>query len=132
MSLQVAILKVLASHDGGRATLISLNRDIAVLAASGAEWSARIKRLAARVAAIDIFGCGYVLRDHQGWQITAAGREFLEALEAVTQDNQPPASIPRPTDVPLRRQGELIVVGHRFKSRIGRPRDAASRNPGAL
>jgi len=24
------------------------------------------------------------------------------------------------------------VVGHRFKSRIGRPRDAASRNPGAL
>jgi len=132
VSLQVAILKVLASHDGGRATLISLNRDIAVLAASGAEWSARIKRLAARVAAIDIFGCGYVLRDHQGWQITAAGREFLEALEAVTQDNQPPASIPRPTDVPLRRQGELIVVGHRFKRRIGRPRDAASRNPGAL
>ena len=132
MSLQVAILKVLASHDGGRATLISLNRDIAVLAASGAEWSARIKRLAARVAAIDIFGCGYLLRDHQGWQITAAGREFLEALEAVTQDNQPPASIPRPTDVPLRRQGELIVVGHRFKSRIGRQRDAASRNPGAI
>ena len=132
MSLQVAILKVLASHDGGRATLISLNRDIAVLAASGAEWSARIKRLAARVAAIDIFGCGYLLRDHQGWQITAAGREFLEALEAVTQDNQPPASIPCPSDVPLRRQGELIVVGHRFKSRIGRPRDAASRNPDAL
>ena len=132
MSLQVAILKVLASHDGGRATLISLNRDIAVLAASGAEWSARIKRLAARVAAIDIFGCGYLLRDHQGWQITAAGREFLEALEAVTQDNQPPASIPCPSDVPLRRQGELIVVGHRFKSRIGRQRDVVSRNPGAL
>ena len=132
MSLQVAILKVLASHDGGRATLISLNRDIAVLAASGAEWSARIKRLAARVAAIDIFGCGYVLRDHQGWQITAAGREFLEALEAVTQDNRPPAMIPQSSVVPERRQGELIVVGHRFRSRIGRARDAASRNPGAL
>ena len=135
MSLQVAILKVLASHDSGRATLISLNRDIAVLSASGAEWSARIKRLAARVAAIDIFGCGYVLRDHQGWQITAAGREFLEALEAVTQDNQPPALIPRPSDVPEaagRPQGTLIVIGHRFRSRIGRHRGAASRVPGTL
>ena len=132
MSLQVAILKILASHDSGRATLISLNRDIAVLSASGAEWSARIKRLAARVAAVDIFGCGYVLRDHQGWQITAAGREFLEALEAVTQDNRPPELIPRRPEVPLRRQGELIVVGHRFKSRIGRQRDVVSRNPGAL
>jgi hypothetical protein len=132
VSLQVAILKILASHDSGRATLISLNRDIAVLSASGAEWSARIKRLAARVAAVDIFGCGYVLRDHQGWQITAAGREFLEALEAVTQDNRPPELIPRRPEVPLRRQGELIVVGHRFKSRIGRQRDVVSRNPGAL
>jgi hypothetical protein len=132
VSLQVAILKILARHDSGRATLISLNRDIAVLSASGAEWSARIKRLAARVAAVDIFGCGYVLRDHQGWQITAAGREFLEALEAVTQDNRPPELIPRRPEVPLRRQGELIVVGHRFKSRIGRQRDVVSRNPGAL
>ena len=134
MSLQVAILKVLASHDSGRATLASLNRDIAVLSASGAEWSVRIKRLASRVAAIDIFGCGYVLRDREGWQITAAGREFLGALEAITQDNQPPALIPRPSDIPeaqARPQGELIVIGHRFKSRIGRHRDAASRNPGS-
>ena len=97
MSLQVTILKVLASHDSGRATLASLNRDIAVLSASGAEWSARIKRLAARVAAIDIFGCGYVLRDAEGWQITAAGREFLDALEAITQDNRPPVLIQRPS-----------------------------------
>ncbi len=99
MSLQVTILKVLASHDSGRATLASLNRDIAVLSASGAEWSARIKRLAARVAAIDIFGCGYVLRDDDGWQITQAGREFLDALEAITQDNQPPILIRRTSDV---------------------------------
>ena len=135
MSLQVAILKVLASHDSGRATLASLKRDIAVLSASGAEWSVRIKRLAARVAAIDIFGCGYVLRDAEGWQITSAGREFLGALEAITQDNRPPVFVPSPSDIPEaqgRPQGELIVVGHRFKSRIGRHRDAASRNPGAL
>ena len=135
MSLQVAILKVLASHDSGRATLASLNRDIAVLSASGAEWSTRIKRLAARVATIDIFGCSYVLRDHEGWQITAAGREFLEALEAITQDNQPPVLIQRRSEVsvpPIRPEGTLIVIGHRFKSRIGRHRDAAPRNPRAI
>jgi len=134
VSLQVTILKVLASHDSGRATLASLNRDVAILSASGAEWSARIKRLAARVAAIDIFGSGYVLRDAEGWQITAAGREFLDALEAITQDNQPPVLIQRRSDVPEapRPEGTLIVIGHRFKSRIGRHRDAASRNPKAL
>jgi hypothetical protein len=135
VSLQVAILKVLASHDSGRATLASLNRDIAVLSASGAEWSARIKRLAARVAAIDIFGCGYVLRDAEGWQITATGRKFLDALEAITQDNQPPVPIQRRSsvsDAAFRPEGALIVVGHRFKSRIGRPRDASPRNPKAI
>ena len=135
MSLQVTILKVLASHDSGRATLASLNRDIAILSASGPEWSARIKRLAARVAVIDIFGSGYVLRDAEGWQITSAGREFLDALEAVTQDNQPPVSIRRPSDVPeapVRPEGALIVIGHRFRSRTGRDRDAAPRNPKAI
>ena len=134
MSLQITILKVLASHDSGRATLASLNRDIAILSASGPEWSARIKRLAARVAVIDIFGSGYVLRDAEGWQITEAGRKFLDALEAITQDNQPPVLIRRPSDVPEspRPEGTLIVIGHRFKSRIGRHRDAAPRNPRAI
>jgi hypothetical protein len=37
VSLQVAILKVLASHGSGRATLASLKRDIAILTASGAD-----------------------------------------------------------------------------------------------
>ncbi|MDO9385044.1 MAG: aminoacyl-tRNA deacylase [Hyphomicrobiaceae bacterium] len=134
MSLQITILKVLASHDSGRATLASINRDIAILSASGAEWSARTRRLAGRVASIDIFGSGYVLRDAEGWQITAAGREFLEALEAVTQDNQAPVLIRRRPDVSEvpRPEGTLIVIGHRFKSRIGRPRDAAPRNPKAI
>ena len=83
MSIQVAILKVLASHGSGRATLGSLKRDVAILSASGLEWNARIKRLAGRSPAIDIFGSGYVLRDDEGWEITAAGRDFLRALEAV-------------------------------------------------
>jgi hypothetical protein len=90
VSIQVAILKVLASHGSGRATLSSLKRDIAILSASGPDWNARLKRLARRAPAIDIFGSGYVLRDDEGWEITSAGRYFLRALEAVTQDNRPP------------------------------------------
>ena len=84
MSIQVAILKVLASHGSGRATLASLNRGIAILSASGPDWDARIKRLAGRVPVIDIFGSGHVLCDDDGWQITPSGRDFLRGLEAVT------------------------------------------------
>lgn len=124
MSIQVAILKVLASHGGGRATLASLKRDIVILSASGPDWDARIKRLARRVPAIDIFGAGYVLRDDEGWQITPAGRDFLSALEAVSQDNQP-AEADLPPSPQQRREGALIVVGHRFKNRIRRDRDPA-------
>ena len=124
MSIQVAILKVLASHGNGRATLASLKRDIVILSASGPDWDARIKRLARRVPAIDIFGSGYVLRDDQGWQITPAGRDFLSALEAVSQDNQP-TEVDLPPSQQERREGALIVVGHRFKNRIRRDRDPA-------
>ena len=101
----------------------SLNRDIAILTASGAEWRARIRRLAGRVPAIDIFGKGYVLRGEQGWEITAAGRDFLAMLEAVTQDNLPMEAEPAPHTVqPPERDGRtLIVVGHRFRNRVHRP-----------
>lgn len=133
MSLQVAILKVLASRDSGRATLASLDRDIAVLSACGAEWSARMRRFASRVPVIGIFGGGHVVRDSEGWQITAAGRQFLAALEAVTQDDQPlPAS--RPSDVPeaaARPQGGLIVIGARFRNRIHRRRGPRLRTASA-
>ena len=124
MSIQVAILKVLASHGNGRAALASLRRDIIILSASGPDWDARIKRLARRVPAIDIFGAGLVLRDDEGWQITSAGRDFLAALEAVSQDNQP-AEADLPPSQQERREGALIVVGHRFKNRIRRDRDSA-------
>jgi hypothetical protein len=124
VSIQVAILKVLASHGSGRATLASLKRDIIILSASGPDWDARIKRLARRVPAIDIFGAGYVLRDDEGWQITSAGREFLSMLEAVTQDNRTAGSdLPSPQEE--RREGALIVVGHRFRNRVRRDRDPA-------
>ena len=135
MSIQVAILKVLASHGSGRASLASLKRDIAILSASGPEWSARLKRLASRVKTIDIFGAGYVLRDDEGWQITEAGRDFLHALEAVTQDNLSLAS--DDAGATEAERGDLIVVGHRFRSRVHRPgtpvrkegRTSAARRP---
>lgn len=116
MSIQVTILKVLASHGSGRATLASLKRDIVILTTSGPDWNARVRRLARRVPAIDIFGSGYVSRDDEGWQITPEGRQFLTALEAVTQDNQADES-ERPSPQEERRPGALVVVGHRFKSR---------------
>jgi hypothetical protein len=128
LSIQVAILKVLASHGNGRATLASLRRDVVILTASGGDWSARLKRLAGRVPSIDIFGSGYVLRDHEGWQITAEGRDFLRALEAVTQDNQTSEieqAVFQASDAAERLPGTLIVVGHRFKSRL-RPRQGAA------
>ena len=135
MSIQVAILKILASHGNGRATLASLKRDIIVLTASGGDWGARLKRLAARVQAIDIFGSGYVLRDAEGWEITVEGRDFLYALEAITQDNraaviEPPVS--PDSKVAERPPGALIVVGHRFRNRPRRRKRAALKGPAAF
>jgi hypothetical protein len=114
VSIQVAILKVLASHGDGRATLHSLKHDLAILATSGPDWQARIKRLASRVPSVDIFSNGYVMRDAEGWQITPAGRAFLQSLEAVTQDNLSP---PPPSETRSAMEGTLIVVGHRFRNR---------------
>ena len=114
----------MASHGSGHATLSSLKADIAVLTASGAEWSARIRRLAARAPGIDIFGNGYVLRGHEGWEITAAGRDFLAMIEAVTQDNMPKCEGSGPTasfETAAAGRGDLIVVGHRFRNRVHRP-----------
>jgi hypothetical protein len=126
VSIQIAILKVLASHGGGRATLASLKHDLAILSSSGPEWQARIKRLATRVGSVDIFSSGFVVRDADGWEITQAGRDFLQTLEAVTQDNRAPAPV---ADVTTRAPGALIVVGHRFKTNARRLRDPAHPEP---
>ena len=79
-----------------------------------------MRRLAGWVGTIDILASGYVLCDRDGWQITAEGREFLRALEAVTQDNRP-LELERPVLIDgegeERPRAARIVVGHRFKSR---------------
>jgi hypothetical protein len=123
VSIQVAILKVLASHASGRATLHSLRRDIIILSTSGPDWAKRIKRLAGRVQSIDIFGSGYVIRDAAGWEITAAGREFLRALEAADRDKQPLDAEPpvsNDAESAARPRASLNSVGQAFKDRTGR------------
>jgi len=78
-----------------------------------------MRRLAGRVQAVDILAGGHVLWDGDGWQITAEGRDFLHALEAVTQDNRLAQAGPRDPEggeSAERPRGELIVVGHRFKT----------------
>ena len=103
MSFQITILKVLAGHPEGHASLADLKHYVAVLTSSGADWSQRMKRLAARAPALDIFSTGYVLREPSGWQITAKGRQFLSSIEApLTEPALPPIAPPAPvvSDLP--------------------------------
>jgi hypothetical protein len=74
VSFQITVLKVLAGHPEGRASLADLKHYVAVLTCSEADWSQRMKRLAARAPELDIFSSGCVLREPSGWQITQRGR----------------------------------------------------------
>jgi hypothetical protein len=101
------VLKVLAGHPGGRASIADVKQYMAVLICSGADWSQRMKRLAARAPDLDIFSSGYVLREPSGWQITKAGRAFLTSIESlapepafVEQEVVPPNAT-APPDLPL-------------------------------
>jgi hypothetical protein len=85
VSFQITVLKVLAGHPEGHASLDELRRAVAILVSSGPDWTDRTKRLAARAPDLDIFTHAFVLRDKAGWQITEAGRVFLAALEAPIQ-----------------------------------------------
>lgn len=82
MSFQITILKVLAGHPEGRASVAELTRYVSILMSSGSDWTDRMRRLAARAPTIKIFADAFVLRDDRGWCITEAGRQFLASLEA--------------------------------------------------
>lgn len=82
VSFQITVMKVLAGHPKGRASVAGLKQYVAVLMCSGPDWSQRMKRLAGRAPNLDIFSSGYVIRDASGWQITDAGRAFLTSIEA--------------------------------------------------
>jgi len=55
MSFEITILKVLAGHPEGRASLADLKHAMAILISSGSDWTDRTKRLAARAPDLDIF-----------------------------------------------------------------------------
>ena len=82
VSFQITILKVLAGHPDGRASLADLKRAVAILISSGLDWNDRTKRIAARSPGLDIFSQLLVLRDDAGWKITDAGRALLASVEA--------------------------------------------------
>lgn len=82
MSFQITILKVLAGHPDGRASITELTRYVSILMSSGSDWSDRMRRLAVRAPKLEIFADAFVLRDDRGWCITEAGRHFLASLEA--------------------------------------------------
>ena len=126
MSFQITVLKVLAGHPEGRASVADLTRCVSILMSSGSDWTNRTKRLAARAPKLDIFGDAFVLRDDRGWQITDIGRQFLASLEApipVTSDQEQPPDAdatvatmpPSPVLPPLR-----LVVDNVCTSRRGR------------
>jgi hypothetical protein len=89
VSFQITVLKVLAAHPDGRASLADLKRYMAVLASSGPDWSQRMKRLAARAPGLDIFSDRLVIREQIGWRNTDAGRELLSSIEAPAEQLAP-------------------------------------------
>jgi hypothetical protein len=120
VNFQITVLKVLAGHPDGRASLTDLKHFVAVLTCSGAEWSRRMKRLAARAPDLDIFSSGYVLREPSGWQITEQGRDFLILIEApftepaVTPVALSPPVITSPPDLP---PNVVQMDGHKVQRR---------------
>jgi len=124
VSFQITVLKVLAGHPGGRASLPELRRAAAILMSSGLDWTNRTKRLAARAPGLDIFSQSFVLRDDAGWQITEAGRAFLASVETPIQaDNQrPPEPVATPVPAPASPPIRLVTVNRRGRRRRARER----------
>jgi hypothetical protein len=114
VSFQITVLKVLAGHPEGRASVADLTRCVGILMSSGSEWTTRTKRFAARAPQLDIFGNAFVLRDDRGWQITDIGRQFLDLLEAVPpavyQEQQPENASVAPTTTVILLQPLLRLV----------------------
>ena len=121
MNFQITVLKVLAGHPQGHASLADLKHYVAVLTCSGADWSQRMKRLAARAPDLDIFSSGYVLREPSGWRITAKGRGFLISIETpLTEPAHTPVALPTsvvsdPSDLP---PNVVQLAGHKVKRRL--------------
>lgn len=128
MSFQISILKILAGQPDGRASLAVLKQYLAVYYSSGTEWTDRMKGLAARATALNIFSQGLVARDPGEWRITDKGRAFLSALEHgpdSSAEQQPPVE-QRSDTAPKQKQ---LPSGRRARQgrRYGKSRKLRSR-----
>jgi hypothetical protein len=127
VSFQIAVLKVLAGHPNGLASVADLTHYISILMSSGSDWSSRMKRLAASAPQLDIFGSAFVVRQKEGWQITQMGLQFLTKLEAVrATPNSEHRSEDDPATAPLK-------LGPRLRLVVDNTRSASnSANPSKL
>jgi hypothetical protein len=123
VSFQITVLKVLAGSPGGRLPLADLRHDVALLISSGRDWTDRTKRIAARAPDLDIFSQAFVVREPTGWQITAAGRDFLATIEKPAMSMAPPIEAVRAmADPPVAAPPKpLIVINTRRERRRRRP-----------
>jgi hypothetical protein len=115
VSFQITILKVLAGHPDGRASVAELTRYVSILMSSGSDWTDRMRRLAARAPNLEIFADTFVLRDEVGWCITDSGRQFLATLEApipvhAEENEQPPGPSVTVVTAPSQVQPTLRLV----------------------
>lgn len=129
MNFQVTVLKVLVSYPDGFAVMEDIKRDMAILATSGRDWAERTKRLAARVADLDIFSQGLIDRLNGGWRITDKGRAVLETMEARPAPTQGTEqhnvrAIEEPTPAAALSPMPSIARGRRTRKRSRRQRDA--------
>jgi hypothetical protein len=133
VSFQITILKVLAGSPDGRLPLADLRRDVALLMTSGRDWTDRMKRIAARAPDLNMFSQGFVLREPTGWQISAAGREFLASVEKQGPASAPPVEAsPGVAEAPMFAAPPASLIGvnprrqrHRRRRRTGAGRSAA-------
>lgn len=112
MSFQITVLKVLAGSPGGRLPLEDLRHDVALLISSGKDWTDLTKRIAARAPDLDIFSQALVVREPTGWQLTAAGREFLASVEKPVPPLAPPVEAALAvTDLPVTAPPPVPLIG---------------------
>jgi len=128
VSFQITILKVLTGHPGGHASLDEVRHAVSLLISSGADWTKRMRRLAALAPDLDIFGQKFVLLDGRNWQITEDGRRFLTLIE--TAEVPIPSENAQPTpSTPLLLSAPLPFIGiNRRRVRRGRSADRLRRS----
>jgi hypothetical protein len=88
MNFQVSIMRILSAYPNGLAKHEQLKQDLAILATSGKDWSARSKKLAAALPpTLDVFRLGFVSRYAFGWRLTKKGKIALEMMEQFARNS---------------------------------------------